>query len=154
MTYIYHYHPETHIYLCKEIADENPLEPGVYLVPANATLEPPPTIPITKGYAYTWCLDTNQWITKRIPPPKKGDPETTEHLTEEELIERKWELLRENRNLMLRETDYLFMRDYILTAEQDYKWRMYRQALRDLPKNTTDIDNPPWPLLPTMTTIQ
>jgi hypothetical protein len=39
---IYHYHPEYKIYLGSSDADESPLEPGVFLIPAHATeLEPP-----------------------------------------------------------------------------------------------------------------
>jgi len=149
MPYVYHYKGDTYFYLgIYDEAEESPLEPGVYLVPANATLVPPPTTPPSRGYGYSWDIDTNQWISKRLPPPDKSEPQTTDHLTEEELITHKWSELREIRKILLADTDYLFMRDYILTAEQDYKWRMYRQALRDLPKNTTDIDSPPWPKKP------
>jgi hypothetical protein len=39
---IYHYHPDYKIYLGSSDADESPLEPGVFLIPAHATeLEPP-----------------------------------------------------------------------------------------------------------------
>lgn len=39
---IYHYHPVTGEYVGPGMADESPLEKGVWLVPANATaLEPP-----------------------------------------------------------------------------------------------------------------
>ena len=35
-----------------------------------------------------------------------------------------------------------------LTAEQKVLWETYRQELRDLPDNTTDIDNVIWPTPP------
>jgi hypothetical protein len=39
---IYHYHPDYKVYLGSSDADESPLEPGVFLIPAYATeLEPP-----------------------------------------------------------------------------------------------------------------
>jgi hypothetical protein len=38
---IYTYHPVTKIFVSESIADESPLEPGVYLIPAHATdIEP------------------------------------------------------------------------------------------------------------------
>jgi len=52
--------------------------------------------------------------------------------------------LREERNKRLAETDYLALADAALTDEM----RTYRQALRDLPANTTDPENPVWPTKP------
>jgi hypothetical protein len=40
---IHHYHPEYKIYLGSSDADESPLEPGVFLIPAHATEIEPPT---------------------------------------------------------------------------------------------------------------
>ena len=52
--------------------------------------------------------------------------------------------LRAERNRLLAETDYLALADSTLTDEM----RTYRQALRDLPANTTDPANPVWPTKP------
>jgi len=52
--------------------------------------------------------------------------------------------LRTERNARLAETDYLALADSTLTDEM----RTYRQALRDLPANTTDPANPVWPVKP------
>ena len=52
--------------------------------------------------------------------------------------------LRKERNKRLAETDYLALADATLTDEM----RTYRQALRDLPANTTDPANPVWPVKP------
>jgi len=54
------------------------------------------------------------------------------------------ESIRFKRNQLLAETDYLALADATLTDEM----RTYRQALRDLPANTTDPANPVWPTKP------
>ncbi len=55
------------------------------------------------------------------------------------------EVLRNKRDRLLSETDYLTLSD---TTEMSDAWKTYRQALRDLPANTTDPENPPWPTKP------
>ena len=58
--------------------------------------------------------------------------------------------LRKERNKRIAETDYLFTSDYPHPSEEvKQAWINYRQALRDLPANTTDPENPVWPQAPT-----
>jgi hypothetical protein len=52
--------------------------------------------------------------------------------------------LRTKRNQLLAETDYLALVDSTLSTDM----RTYRQALRDLPANTSDPANPTWPTKP------
>lgn len=52
--------------------------------------------------------------------------------------------LRAKRNQLLAETDYLALSDATLSEDM----RTYRQALRDLPDNTSDPANPTWPVKP------
>ena len=49
--------------------------------------------------------------------------------------------VRQERNRLLAETDRFALVDQTLSDEM----RTYRQALRDLPSNTTDFDNVVWP---------
>ena len=56
-----------------------------------------------------------------------------------------WEKLRKQRDRLLAEIDWWASSDRTMTAEQT----AYRQALRDLPANTTDPANPVWPTKPT-----
>ena len=58
--------------------------------------------------------------------------------------ENAWSNLRTKRTQLLTETDYLALSDATLSADM----RTYRQALRDLPANTSDPANPTWPTKP------
>lgn len=89
--------------------------------------------------------DTLQWLAETPKP-------TLEELTtrrDQLVVEQKWEKLREERDKRLAQTDYLFSSDYPHpTEETKQAWVDYRQALRDLPANTTDPANPVWPTAP------
>lgn len=59
-------------------------------------------------------------------------------------VESYWQTLRAQRNQLLAATDYLANSDVTMSDEM----RTYRQALRDLPANTTNPANPSWPTKP------
>ena len=63
---IFHYDSETGVFGGEGVADESPLEPGVWLIPAHATTETPP-VPGT-GEQVVW-KDT-AWAVEPIPVPK------------------------------------------------------------------------------------
>lgn len=60
------------------------------------------------------------------------------------VTENAWSDLRTERNQLLSETDYFALADATLSTEM----AEYRQALRDLPANTSDPANPVWPVKP------
>ena len=68
----------------------------------------------------------------------KDDDALTAYQTAE-----KWKKVRSDRNVRLAETDYLALKDNTLSADM----KTYRQALRDVPKQT-DPDNITWPSKP------
>ena len=79
---------------------------------------------------------------------------TTEEVAERTVYERDvlpnvlMDQVRRERNQLLAETDYLGLPDLGgFSAEMT----AYRQALRDLPANTTDPANPVWPTKPEVT---
>ena len=85
--------------------------------------------------------------------------ETQVPLTAEEISEREeflrdvlptmqMEALRSQRNRHLAETDWVSSKYYDLGQPVPTEWKEYRQALRDLPANTTDLANPTWPTKP------
>ena len=77
-------------------------------------------------------------------------PFTAEEIAEREAYARdvlpveQMAALRAKRNQLLAETDYLALSDVTLSDDM----RTYRQALRDLPANTSDPANPTWPVKP------
>ena len=57
--------------------------------------------------------------------------------------------LRKKRNILLKDTDIYTILDWPHPTEEAKRaWLDYRQALRDLPANTTDPNKPEWPTPP------
>ena len=73
-------------------------------------------------------------------------PEATIEELEAFKLEMDKDYVRGKRNSLLGESDWTQNRDVVLS--NDTEWKTYRQALRDLPANTTDWTNPPWPTKP------
>ena len=63
---IYHYIADTGILYAKGVADESPLEPGVFLIPAYATTVTPPDV--TKPEIAVFRDD--EWSVEVLPPPE------------------------------------------------------------------------------------
>lgn len=70
---IYHYSHKTGEYIGTGVADESPLEPGVWLIPANATSIPP--LQPLDGHIVMFRGDAWEYIPVTPPPP---EPEPTE----------------------------------------------------------------------------
>jgi len=56
-----------------------------------------------------------------------------------------WENLRQTRDALLQGSDWTVLGD---SPTPTAAWKTYRQALRDLPANTTDPTAPDWPTPP------
>lgn len=63
---IYHYNNETGVFLGEGVADPSPLEPGVWLIPAQAVTQQPPTH--GEGQQAVWTGEN--WAVKPIPEPE------------------------------------------------------------------------------------
>lgn len=87
-------------------------------------------------------------------PNENGGEEIRRPMNEEELAQEALDIEADNefaaqifrdlRNARLADTDWWATSDRTMTDEQ----AAYRQALRDLPANTTDPANPVWPTKP------
>jgi hypothetical protein len=60
-------------------------------------------------------------------------------------LEAAWDELRRRRNTLLAQCDWTVLGD---SPTSTAAWKAYRQALRDLPANTTDPTAPDWPTPP------
>ena len=90
-----------------------------------------------------WVLrdDDLEWLDQNQSEP------TAEEIAAEAArleAEQPWKELRQERNRLIAETDYLALSDNTMSDEM----KAYRQALRDLPANTIDPANPVWPVRP------
>jgi hypothetical protein len=84
--------------------------------------------------------DPSLFVIKDGHPQKIDDEEI-----EAAQIEEAWSLLRMTRDSYLAASDWTQVPD---APVDQAAWAEYRQALRDLPANTTDPRNPDWPALP------
>ena len=57
-----------------------------------------------------------------------------------------WRKIRNQRNQLLKDSDYIMFPDITITAEKKEEWETYRQALRDIPQ---DYDSPDEVVYPT-----
>jgi len=92
---------------------------------------------------YDW-LEYQRWLadsTANIPDPE---------FTEQELQDKAWASLRNERNRLLYRTDFMVLPDVFskYSSQEQTDIITYRQALRDLPGNTSDPTNPVWPEKP------
>lgn len=107
-----------------EDADENPMRPGDYILPANATFVQPPKF--SRGFIPKWnntsweLIDLTQFIT--------------------------WDQIRNTRNNFLFQTDWTQLPDVELKNKDE--WKTYRQELRDLTKKYESPRDVKFPIIP------
>ena len=66
----------------------------------------------------------------------------------EKLINEEWTKLRAERNRRLSLTDWTMLIDAPISTEEKKTYIIYRQALRDIPQQTSDPFHPEWPMQP------
>ena len=64
-----------------------------------------------------------------------------------------WMKLRSERDNLLLSSDFTQLGDIGLSESKKTEWINYRQALRDLPANTSDPANPTWPTKPSQVEV-
>lgn len=123
---------------------ESPLQPGVYLQPANSVDIAPPSFDESTHIA-KWSDETNTWTVEEIYVGSFNSREEEENETHPTQATEQirasidpMEMLRAERDSLLKETD-IFATISVDGPPLPESVRTYRQALRDLP---TTISNP------------
>ena len=66
----------------------------------------------------------------------------------------RWVSLKQRKNQLLSDSDYIFVEDYPITEDKKQEWREYRTLLRNFASTITDImqyddiEDLPWPTKP------
>ena len=102
-----------------------------------------------------WEIDDNQYETLIWNENNTRTKPTLEQL-QELWDSRAYIKLRKQRKFLLTESDWTIFPDSPLTEEKKEEWRVYRQALRDLPATSSptldekeELTNITWPEAPT-----
>ena len=139
MKHAYSFHPETKVFIGVDFAQESPLEPGVFLLPAGATFVEPPQV--AEGKQAIWGGES--WSVQDIPVSPAPEPEP-----EPEPEPLTWDTIRAQRNFLLAQSDWTQLADAPLTQEQKNAWAAYRKALRDVPSSAATPEEVVWPTAP------
>ena len=145
---IYHYHPDSAAYIGDSVADESPLEPGVFLIPAHATVVPPPAVAEGEQALFTGAT----WILQPIPqPPAAAAPSAP--LTEAQLavvtIDKRDRLLADATLAMAPLQDAVELDDATPAELALLKqWKQYRVALNRVPQQDDFPHAITWPVAP------
>lgn len=114
-------------YIGFEDADESPLEPGVFHLPAYSTAVEPPAE--QNGFIRVW--DGNSWEQVAIPTAPEPNLEAEARL---------------HRDQLLFACDYTQLDDVPISNRG--AWVTYRQALRDVPQQAGFPADITWPVPP------
>jgi hypothetical protein len=107
---------------------------NITVADAIGSLKPNTNCATNKGKIVAWD----------ISEVKTGEIQPTEAEIDAELIRLQaaypLQELREKRNALLAETDWVGLSDTALINEQAAEWKMYRQKLRDLPSGLDTVE--------------
>lgn len=111
--------------------------------------------PDNRGRTWYNPDDTDQYFAAKLPtdtPPStwaEWKPGQNRVVKPEELNRKKWIEVRQQRDYLLKESDWTILPDSPLTGQQKAQWTAYRQSLRNLPQTQSDPFNIVWPTKPT-----
>jgi hypothetical protein len=99
-------------------------------------------VKLHKGQWFGWS-DSQNKVHKNLIIHHADKSKPTKASLEKKLVQAQadwdWRMVREKRNAMLRDSDYIMMADYPLEDKSD--WENYRQELRNIPQTFSDDVN-------------
>ena len=102
-----------------------------------------PELPSTLTYGLNY--DEINFFGSDIQKPPK---EEFEAKLQELIDAQPWKELRQERDKRLTECDWVTLKAYSTDTPIPEEWKVYMQALRDLPSTAEDPANPVWPVQP------
>ena len=91
-----------------------------------------------------WNLKVWETLVMDEKPPKEAFDAKLQELIDAQ----PWKELRQERDKRLAECDWVTLKAYSTETPVPEEWKVYMQALRDLPSVTEDPANPVWPTPP------
>ncbi|MFO0386325.1 MAG: tail fiber assembly protein [Flavobacteriales bacterium] len=132
---VFTYHPESGEFTGETIADESPLEPGVWHLPAYSTDVTPPDY--QTGMIRVW--NGQSWEFKAAEVKASNGSVDEDNAA----------AIVRQRNALLAASDWTQLSDAPHSDYEAEKWRYYRQALRDITKQEGFPKSVVWPTPPT-----
>jgi hypothetical protein len=94
--------------------------------------------------------------TSKLNSSSQPDPFMGSHMTYEQInryglhlgYEGYIKLIREKRNSLLSQTDWIMRLETKISEEEKELWKTYRQALRDVPQEFSITNTVTWPVIP------
>jgi hypothetical protein len=121
MNRIYNYHPETGEFMGATTADESPLEPGVFLVPASATIDAPPDCVATERPVFK----EGAWVVEAAPQQEEPHQKTQVEIDADNLAAYK-----QQAQSALDKSDQTMLRCFESAVAVPAEWIAYRKSLR------------------------
>ena len=135
-----------------------PNHPAKLTIPETGTvdIEPELYLPYEPNPQYEEEPEWDEWTQELLPgdvesPTQETIPWVVRDLTPEEIearLNNYTEAMRQDRNWLLLQSDFVFAPDVSLTAEEKQQWATYRKALRDVPQQEGFPKDIVWPVRP------
>jgi len=132
---VYSFDPNSGAYVGETIANESPLEPGIFHLPAYSTEVEPPA----SKDKFMRVFSNGEWIHKPIDEVAYNEANTEENIAKN---------ARHHRDVLLFQSDWSQLPDADLSDAELMAYTQYRKELRNITKQKGWPTNIEWPTKP------